>query len=50
MLVVVKALAQPESGLDVRDRMWLKITIPKAFIGMSVFLLINEIFRHFSGC
>ncbi|XP_008313716.1 segment polarity protein dishevelled homolog DVL-3 isoform X2 [Cynoglossus semilaevis] len=33
---VVKALANPESGLEVRDRMWLKITIPNAFIGSDV--------------
>lgn len=33
MVTVVKAMASSDSGLDVRDRMWLKITIPKAFIG-----------------
>jgi len=33
MTVVIKAMANPESGLEVRDRMWLKITIPSAFIG-----------------
>uniref|UniRef100_A0A4W6FD60 Dishevelled segment polarity protein 3 n=1 Tax=Lates calcarifer TaxID=8187 RepID=A0A4W6FD60_LATCA len=33
---VVKAMANPESGLEVRDRMWLKITIPNAFIGSDV--------------
>ena len=33
MTAVVKAMANPESGLEVRDRMWLKITIPNAFIG-----------------
>lgn len=33
MATVVKAMAAPDSGLDVRDRMWLKITIPNAFIG-----------------
>ena len=32
-LTIVKAMAAPESGLDIRDRMWLKITIPNAFIG-----------------
>ncbi|XP_035771996.1 segment polarity protein dishevelled homolog DVL-3-like [Neolamprologus brichardi] len=32
MTMVVKAMANPESGLEVRDRMWLKITIPNAFI------------------
>uniref|UniRef100_A0A3P9MVT4 Dishevelled segment polarity protein 3b n=1 Tax=Poecilia reticulata TaxID=8081 RepID=A0A3P9MVT4_POERE len=36
MTVVVKAMANPESGLEVRDRMWLKITIPNAFIGSDV--------------
>lgn len=33
MMAVVKAMANPESGLEVRDRMWLKVTIPNAFIG-----------------
>ena len=33
MVSVVKAMAAPDSGLDIRDRMWLKITIPNAFIG-----------------
>ncbi|XP_074624978.1 segment polarity protein dishevelled homolog DVL-3-like isoform X1 [Acropora palmata] len=36
MTTVVKAMAAPDSGLDVRDRMWLKITIPNAFIGSDV--------------
>src|SRR6218665_593967 len=31
--VVAKAMARPDSGLEIRDRMWLKITIPHAFIG-----------------
>lgn len=35
MATVAKAMACPESGLEVRDRMWLKITIANAFIGMS---------------
>lgn len=30
------AMASPNSGLDVRDRMWLKISIPNAFIGSDV--------------
>ncbi|KAF0031024.1 hypothetical protein F2P81_017755 [Scophthalmus maximus] len=33
---IVRAMANPESGLEVRDRMWLKITIPNAFIGSDV--------------
>ncbi|XP_029699842.1 segment polarity protein dishevelled homolog DVL-3-like isoform X4 [Takifugu rubripes] len=32
MPAVVRAMANPESGLEVRDRMWLKITIRSAFI------------------
>lgn len=35
MASVTKAMAAPESGLEVRDRMWLKITIPNAFLGMG---------------
>ena len=33
MVVVARAVAKPDSGLEVRDRVWLKITIPSAFIG-----------------
>lgn len=36
MLTIVKAMAAPDSGLEIRDRMWLKITIPNAFIGADV--------------
>ncbi|XP_068172788.1 segment polarity protein dishevelled homolog DVL-3-like [Antennarius striatus] len=36
MTTVVKAMANYESGLEVRDRMWLKINIPNAFIGSDV--------------
>lgn len=36
MASVAKAMASPESGLEVRDRMWLKITIPNAFLGKTV--------------
>ena len=34
MVTVVKQMAKTDSGLEIRDRMWLKITIPNAFIGM----------------
>ncbi|XP_074535428.1 segment polarity protein dishevelled homolog DVL-3 [Halichoeres trimaculatus] len=33
---IIRAMADRESGLEVRDRMWLKITIPNAFIGSDV--------------
>jgi segment polarity protein dishevelled len=31
--VIVGAMKKPDSGLEIRDRLWLKITIPNAFIG-----------------
>ena len=34
MADVVKILKMKDSGLDVKTRMWLKITIPDAFIGV----------------
>lgn len=37
MSVIVKTMARVDSGLEVRDRMWLKITIPNAFIGKIFF-------------
>ncbi|XP_076805075.1 segment polarity protein dishevelled homolog DVL-1-like isoform X1 [Clavelina lepadiformis] len=36
MAAVVKILKMPDSGLDVKTRMWLKITIPNAFIGSDL--------------
>merc|ERR1719334_2276377 len=36
MKAICLALRQPNSGLEVRDRLWLKITIPAAFIGSDV--------------
>ncbi|KAJ8271144.1 hypothetical protein GJAV_G00123250 [Gymnothorax javanicus] len=46
MATVAKAMASPESGLEVRDRMWLKITIPNAFIGSDV---VDWLFHHVEG-
>ena len=40
MYTIAKALASPNSGLEVKDRVWLKITIPKSFIGKH---LVNAI-------
>lgn len=39
MATVAKAMACPDSGLEVRDRMWLKITIANAFIGQDTLYL-----------
>ncbi|GFO05723.1 segment polarity protein dishevelled-like protein dvl-3 [Plakobranchus ocellatus] len=46
MGAVVKAMAQPDSGLEIRDRMWLKITIANAFIGAD---LVDWLFTHVEG-
>ncbi|CAB1325950.1 unnamed protein product [Coregonus sp. 'balchen'] len=46
MSTVAKAMASPESGLEVRDRMWLKITIANAFIGSDV---VDWLFHHMEG-
>lgn len=36
MYRVAKAMAAKESGLEVKDRMWLKMTIPNSFIGSEL--------------
>ncbi|XP_045069247.1 segment polarity protein dishevelled homolog DVL-3-like [Coregonus clupeaformis] len=46
MATIAKAMANPESGLEVRDRMWLKITIPSAFIGSDV---VDWLYHHVEG-
>ncbi|XP_066578618.1 segment polarity protein dishevelled homolog DVL-2 [Amia ocellicauda] len=46
MASVAKAMASPESGLEVRDRMWLKITIPNAFLGSDV---VEWLYHHLEG-
>ncbi|GAB6031270.1 Segment polarity protein dishevelled DVL-3 [Chamberlinius hualienensis] len=46
MITIVKAMAAPESGLEIRDRMWLKITIPNAFIGADI---VDWLHTHVEG-
>lgn len=43
MYTIAKALASPNSGLEVKDRVWLKITIPKSFIGKHLILVSSVI-------
>ncbi|KER21155.1 hypothetical protein T265_15158 [Opisthorchis viverrini] len=43
---VIGALIQPDSGLDIRDRIWLKLTVPNAFIGSD---LVDWLYRHLDG-
>lgn len=42
MAIIVKAMAKPNSGLEIRDRLWLKITIPNAFIGESINFFVQK--------
>jgi segment polarity protein dishevelled len=46
MKEIVKAMTKPDSGLEIRDRMWLKITIPNAFIGADV---VNWVLENVDG-
>lgn len=46
MATVVRQMARPDSGLEIRDRMWLKITIPNAFIGADV---VDWLLTHVDG-
>ncbi|CAF4498973.1 unnamed protein product, partial [Rotaria magnacalcarata] len=46
MDTIVRAMAEPDSGLDIRDRIWLKIPIPKSFLGSE---LVNWLFNHVDG-
>lgn len=43
---IVKAMTKPDSGLDIRDRMWLKIVIPNAFIGADA---VNWVYENVEG-
>uniref|UniRef100_A0A5K3EIK1 DEP domain-containing protein n=1 Tax=Mesocestoides corti TaxID=53468 RepID=A0A5K3EIK1_MESCO len=43
---VIQAMMHPDSGLDVRDRVWLKITLPNAFIGSD---LVDWLYRNVEG-
>lgn len=38
MLFIARAMAATDSGLEVKDRMWLKITIPGAFLGKQKYI------------
>jgi segment polarity protein dishevelled len=46
VMAIMRAMCQPDSGLEIRDRMWLKITIPNAFIGSD---LVNWLQTHVEG-
>ncbi|CAF1562442.1 unnamed protein product, partial [Adineta ricciae] len=46
MDTIVRAMAEPDSGLDIRDRIWLKMPIPKSFLGSD---LVNWLFENVDG-
>lgn len=46
MAEIVKAMSAPASDLDVKERTWLKVTIPDAFIGLDV---VNWLYKNVRG-
>lgn len=46
MSQIAQAMQRVDSGLEIRDRMWLKITIPNAFIGTD---MIDWLLTHVEG-
>ncbi|XP_047647005.1 segment polarity protein dishevelled homolog DVL-1 isoform X2 [Phacochoerus africanus] len=46
MGAVVRVMQLPDSGLEIRDRMWLKITIANAVIGADV---VDWLYTHLEG-
>ncbi|XP_067947739.1 segment polarity protein dishevelled homolog DVL-3-like isoform X3 [Watersipora subatra] len=44
--LIVQHMSAPDSGLEIRDRMWLKINIPNAFIGSE---LVDWLYQHVDG-
>uniref|UniRef100_A0A7N4P6A4 DEP domain-containing protein n=1 Tax=Sarcophilus harrisii TaxID=9305 RepID=A0A7N4P6A4_SARHA len=46
MGAIVKVMQLPDSGLEIRDRMWLKITISNAVIGADV---VDWLYTHVEG-
>ncbi|CAG2118335.1 unnamed protein product [Medioppia subpectinata] len=46
MMTIAKSMANLDSGLEVKDRMWLKILIPNAFIGSET---VDWLYRNVQG-
>lgn len=44
---IALAMASPSSGLDIRDRTWLKLNIPNAFLGSDG---VNWLQHYVQGC
>ena len=43
---VTRVMSRANSGLDVKDRVWLKLSIPDAFTGTN---LVNWLYRNVHG-
>ncbi|XP_074604525.1 segment polarity protein dishevelled homolog DVL-3-like [Brevipalpus obovatus] len=43
---IARSMAKRDSGLDIRDREWLKIHLPNAFLGSDV---VNWLYNHVQG-
>jgi segment polarity protein dishevelled len=46
MKLVMKVMAEPYSGLDIRERKWFKMIIPNAFIGGE---MVDWLYHHVEG-
>lgn len=42
MLSIARAMSAPNSGLEIKDRVWLKITLSNAFLGSDVVDWLNK--------
>ncbi|XP_075249751.1 uncharacterized protein LOC142342327 isoform X2 [Convolutriloba macropyga] len=47
--LIITAMMMPNSGLEIKDRMWLKITIPNAFLGRHFVQWLYEKVAGFSS-
>lgn len=46
METICRAMQQPQSGLDIRDRLWLKIILKSSFLGSD---LVHWLYKHVDG-
>lgn len=46
METICRAMQQPHSGLDIRDRLWLKIILKSSFLGSD---LVQWLYKHVDG-
>ena len=42
ILAITKKMRHPDSGLEVKDRIWLKLKIPNAFLGSDLVEWLHE--------